>query len=1256
MGEPQSGSLDDRRAARSQGVPRLSQIALLALFMIAAVQVAIEQPPRPDVLATSDFLSWDWWKHPVEWNAPLRLPEITSDFNAVYALPGTEPGTEKVWAVGNGGMVVFSPDGGASWEARDARIAEQPAKSSRGRDPPVSPAHKHATDSLSSWLPDLVTTAHAADQGPPKSAKPSKSDAKAQRPAESTAAPGPAGESRTGPGENPAEERPPQSTQPSTPTQYDPKAQRGPESTGGTDAAGEPAKKREEARSDQTPVQGPPPSTRESSASTPRRRRPTPTPTRVTWKAGDLLPDLIAVRFDNETLGWSMGRDGALFETRDGGRTWNSVSRNTKPMTLTGFHSGRLTIGTRALLVEDAALSGIDLATGAREYYLNLSPIASASLKFGFARFRGVALVEPGSGPADYWAVGLNGMVVRITVASGFDYEDQTERVAAALKPQEPTVPTLVDLYGVHFAAAQQGWIVGDKGAIVATSDQGKTWRRQPSGTSSLLRAVYFRDSQRGWIVGNDGTILATDDGGAHWRAQTRGSLWKGLPGVAYSRWLPPWFYVAFLVCVAGLLLVDRREKSEEGKEQTEASVADVLLSDRPLERGEPDAMDFARRARGIANFIRNQATSPPLTLAITGEWGSGKSSLMNMVHDELTHYGYRPVWFNAWHHQHKEQQLKAALFQNLQLQAIFPPSHPFGLWLRVRLLARRLVRQPLVLGAVVMLVSAFSYWAWQKDEAGYTMGELALFDIVDYVYKLGQQDMMALPSLGKAAGTVATLLSGLFALWRGTRIFGESPASLLAGASAGASAGQLDAQAGFNKRFGDEFGDFTQALGARRLVIFIDDLDRCQPAQVLEVLEAVNYLVSSGHCFVILGMARPPVESCVGLSFSEIASEMAQAETQESSDRRKTAPQNQPAGKKPEAERAIQAGAPNPDGSGRKETPAQDHAAAEDADSKGARQRRLFARQYLDKLINIEVPVQAPSQEQADRLISGNVRPRVAEKPQLFQRVLRMAKKLAPALVATLVVITGVQLGQFVVERLAPPPAPLVARLPSAGPVTTPGPTPKPEPRVDQPAGTVVQSGQRGEFKPAASPPPRPRTWPAYGLLALFGALAIWLLSQPADRVLRDSPEFARALKIWLPLVFHVYQTPRALKRFLNRLRYYAMCQRPATQGESRWRQLVRRLQGWWTSEEKRTPPPPVIEGAIFEPHLVALAAVHALEELSKQPLLATDGKLGALRSHEAELFRTAKAAHEKAFGDWQPVVQSREAYLKITEGVTVR
>jgi len=62
---------------------------------------------------------------------------------------------------------------------------------------------------------------------------------------------------------------------------------------------------------------------------------------------------------------------------------------------------------------------------------------------------------------------------------------------------------------------------VGERGAVLRSTDSGRTWLRCPVPTRATLTAVAFAaDRTHGWIVGHDATILATTDGGLTWTAQ----------------------------------------------------------------------------------------------------------------------------------------------------------------------------------------------------------------------------------------------------------------------------------------------------------------------------------------------------------------------------------------------------------------------------------------------------------------------------------------------------------------------------------------------------------------------------------------------------------------------------------------------------------------------------------------------------------------------------------------------------------------
>jgi len=64
---------------------------------------------------------------------------------------------------------------------------------------------------------------------------------------------------------------------------------------------------------------------------------------------------------------------------------------------------------------------------------------------------------------------------------------------------------------------------VGDRGHVLRSADQGRTWTQSLTPTQALLTGVSFADARHGWAVGHDGVILATTDGGLTWQHQDNG-------------------------------------------------------------------------------------------------------------------------------------------------------------------------------------------------------------------------------------------------------------------------------------------------------------------------------------------------------------------------------------------------------------------------------------------------------------------------------------------------------------------------------------------------------------------------------------------------------------------------------------------------------------------------------------------------------------------------------------------------------------
>ena len=79
-------------------------------------------------------------------------------------------------------------------------------------------------------------------------------------------------------------------------------------------------------------------------------------------------------------------------------------------------------------------------------------------------------------------------------------------------------------------------------------------------------------------------------------------------------------------------------------------SEKEIGLIDEPNPSGGKDTLDIIRHAQALTKFIKD--TSTPMTIGIQGEWGSGKTSLLNAIVHELEgdkDDKYLTIWVNTW-------------------------------------------------------------------------------------------------------------------------------------------------------------------------------------------------------------------------------------------------------------------------------------------------------------------------------------------------------------------------------------------------------------------------------------------------------------------------------------------------------------------------------------------------------------------------------------------------------------------------------
>ncbi|KAK3234200.1 hypothetical protein CYMTET_55545 [Cymbomonas tetramitiformis] len=203
---------------------------------------------------------------------------------------------------------------------------------------------------------------------------------------------------------------------------------------------------------------------------------------------------LESVSFASRDVGWAVGAVNTVLKTSDGGDTWIAQDPGAQYEALT-WYSASFASETIGWIVGE---SGTIMFTSDGESW---TPQPVDGITDQLYRVESRSTTEA-------MIVGYGGIILRTANAGS------TWSILAS--------GTEYALYGLGFLVdnAQIGWISGQYGTVVMTTDGGLTWTPQVTNTINDLyavRMVNLNGNYTGWVVGDKGTILQTGDGGATW-------------------------------------------------------------------------------------------------------------------------------------------------------------------------------------------------------------------------------------------------------------------------------------------------------------------------------------------------------------------------------------------------------------------------------------------------------------------------------------------------------------------------------------------------------------------------------------------------------------------------------------------------------------------------------------------------------------------------------------------------------------------
>ncbi len=285
---------------------------------------------------------------------------------------------------------------------------------------------------------------------------------------------------------------------------------------------------------------------------------------------------------------------------------------------------------------------------------------------------------------------------------------------------------------------------------------------------------------------------------------------------------------------------------------------AETMGDDAIATQADKDQLNLETRLASTFDILRHKNTRCPLAVAVYGDWGTGKTSAMRWLETRLKEWNQLdapkrqghprayPVWFDPWRYHSKEEVWRGIIAE--VILALFRVGN---------------LNQENVLPRMVQAVKKF----------GGFLGRSFIHAVANMEFEAGGKGKVS----GVAEGEVKFSAKGeMFRdIWE-----------------------EYDKATHPHKAHLNQFEDtlrtwVTDFLGPQapsdkkargitrepaRLVLFIDDLDRCLPEVTLEVIEALKLYLNIDHLVFVVGLDETVVRSVVAEHYKKAGVDTAKA------------------------------------------------------------------------------------------------------------------------------------------------------------------------------------------------------------------------------------------------------------------------------------------------------------------------------------------------------------------------------------------
>lgn len=238
------------------------------------------------------------------------------------------------------------------------------------------------------------------------------------------------------------------------------------------------------------------------------------------------------------------------------------------------------------------------------------------------------------------------------------------------------------------------------------------------------------------------------------------------------------------------------------------------------------NSKEFANR---LTDLLRGQ--TEPLTIALNGAWGTGKTFLLKRWCEDLKSHGYKAIYFNAWEDDHLDDPLVAIIGQILiELK---------GRTFKCVCSAVKQASKPLIKKIGLNFIKNSAEMIPGIDLSGVEKKDLetaseAVYD--DYL------------ELTKARNDLRRHLQEL-----ANRVYNKGKVK-----------SSVKGSPSFSEKEGSKGDKYP-------LVFIVDELDRCRPTFAISVLERIKHLFNIDHIVFVLGVDKEQLGKSIQSVYGEI-------------------------------------------------------------------------------------------------------------------------------------------------------------------------------------------------------------------------------------------------------------------------------------------------------------------------------------------------------------------------------------------------